>query len=84
MAESVQLDINTGTMDFVLAEVALPPFGFVILNSIPDRKSSVTNENMCSINHFSKYEYNVWTTVYLKIPIHRIWSPTPLDYRKID
>lgn len=84
MAEVVQLDIYTGTMDFVIAEVALPPFGFVILNSIPDRKSSITNENMCSINHFSQYEYNVWTTVYLKIPIHRIWSPTPLDYRKID
>ncbi len=84
MAETIQLDIFTGTMDFVLAEVALPPIGFVILNSIPDRKSSVTPENMCSINHFSKYEYNVWTTVYLNIPIHRIWSPTPLDYRKID
>ena len=84
MADTVNYNIETGTMDFVMAEVALPPLGFVILNSIPDKKSSVTSENMCSINHFSKYEYNVWTTIYLKIPIHKIWSPTPLDYRKID
>ncbi|HEX8734781.1 MAG TPA: hypothetical protein VF721_05615 [Pyrinomonadaceae bacterium] len=84
MADSIQLDTHTGAMDFVLAEVALPPFGVVILNFIPDRKSSVTDDNLCFINHFSKYDYNVWTTVYLKIPVHRIWSPTPLDYRKID
>jgi hypothetical protein len=84
MANSYQTNIETGETDFVLAEVALPPLGFVVLNSIPNRKSSVTSENLCSINHFSKYEYNVWTPIYLKIPIHRIWSPTPLDYRKID
>ncbi len=84
MAESISFNIVTGETDFVLAEVALPPSGVVILNSIPDRKSSVREEDLCSINHFAKYDYNFWTTVYLKIPIHRIWSPTPLDYRKID
>ena len=84
MAESIQFDISTGTTDFVLAEVSLPPTGFVILNSIPDKQSSVTEDDLCLINHFSNYDYNVWTPIYLKIPIHRIWSPTPLDYRKID
>ncbi|HEV7644372.1 MAG TPA: hypothetical protein VGO50_10555 [Pyrinomonadaceae bacterium] len=81
---SVASNIFTGEMDFVLAEVALPPTGFVILDPVSGRKSSVKEENLCSINHFSRYDYNYWTTVYLKIPIHRIWSPTPLDYRKID
>jgi len=84
MAETISSNIFTGEMDFILAEVALPPTGFVILGSIPERRSSVRTENLCSINHFARYDYNYWTTVYLRIPIHRIWSPTPLDYRKID
>ncbi|MEK7724938.1 MAG: hypothetical protein AAB336_11345 [Acidobacteriota bacterium] len=84
MAETVSLNIFTGESDFVLAEVALPPFGFVVLSAMPEKKSSVKSENLCSINHFANYDYNGWITVFLKIPIHRIWSPTPLDYRKID
>lgn len=82
--ESAMLNTETGSMDHILAEVALPPLGCVIVHENLDQRSSILEENLCPITHFGRYDYNETRVVYLRIPVHRIWSPTPLDYRKID
>ncbi len=82
--EMAMLNIENGTMDHVLAEVALPPLGCVIVHENTRGRSEILEENLCRINHFANYSFGTWDTVYLRIPVHRIWSPTPLDYRKID
>lgn len=82
--EMASLNIHTGAIDHILAEIALPPLGCAVVHENTSRHSEIKDKNLCSINHWARYDYNVWSTVYLRIPVHRIWSPTPLDYRKID
>lgn len=58
--EGAMLNIETGTMDHVIAEVALPPLGCVLADETTDRKSAIKEDELCSINHFARYYYNVW------------------------
>jgi hypothetical protein len=82
--ETATLNTSKGSMDHILVEVALPPLGCVVVHKNTERASEIIDINLCRIDHFANYDFSVWTTMFLRIPIHRIWSPTPLDYRKID
>lgn len=81
--EKAMFNTETGAMDHILVEFALPPLGCGVIQRNTERPSGVRAENLCSINHFARFDRNVWTTVYLEVPIHHIWSPTSLDYRKL-
>jgi|SRR5688572_17135809 len=81
--EMAMMNVETGTMDHVLREVALPPLGCVLLKEARRRPFEISGDNLCLVNFFANYDFDQLATVYLKIPAHRIWSPTPLDYRKV-
>lgn len=75
------LDINGGGSDHVLAEVALPPFGYAITKPVGNRKSLAESKGLYEITWFSKFRFNEWTQVHLRIPTRETNFPSPLDYR---
>jgi hypothetical protein len=75
------LDITGKGSDFVLAEVALPPFGYCITSPMGHRKSLAEEKGLYDISWFSRYGYNEWTQVHLRLPSRSAAMPFPLDYR---
>jgi hypothetical protein len=75
------LDTAGGGSDFVMAEVALPPFGYCITSPIGDRKSLAEEKGLFDISWFSRFGYNEWTQVHLRVPTRSAAMPFPLDYR---
>jgi len=81
-SEMTILDINTNAMDYIEAEIALPPFGYCVTSSENGSNPSVAQENgLYKIDWFSRFDYNRSTTVFLRIPKMEVNTPTPLDYR---
>jgi hypothetical protein len=73
--------VDNNSMSYVEAEVALPPFGYCVTKSIKNTLSIAQNEGLSDITWFSQFDYNIWTTVYLEIPLRETNEPFPLDYR---
>lgn len=78
------MDITGKGSDYVMAEVALPPFGYCITRPVGDRNSLAESKGLYDINWFSSYGFNEWTQIHLRIPTRETNFPSPLDYRKLD
>jgi hypothetical protein len=69
-------------VDHVDAEIALPPFGYVVTSTLSHkRKTLAEHQKLCDITGFARYGFNIWTTVWLKLPAVETHEPLPLDYR---
>lgn len=75
------LDTSGGGSEFVIAEVALPPFGYCITAPVGDRKSLAEEKGLFDISWFSRFGYNEWTQIHLRLPTRSAAMPFPLDYR---
>lgn len=75
------LDTNGGGSDLVHGEVAMPPFGYCITSPLGDRKSLAEGKGLYDISWFSRFGYNEWTQVHLRLPTRSAAMPFPLDYR---
>jgi hypothetical protein len=72
---------DLGATVFVLAEVALPPFGYVILKAEYDGDLIAKHQQLCDISHFSNFQYGEKAEIFLTLPILETHEPFPLDYR---
>jgi len=80
--ELVIFRADLGAIDYVNAEIALPPFGYCVTStSRKGIKSLAEHQGLYDITRFAHFDYNVWTTVYLTLPIRETHEPFPLDYR---
>jgi len=66
---------------FVRAEVALPPFGYCVCTPLRDWGLIPESKELCDITWFSRFDYNSWTRVFLRLQIRETHLPFPLDYR---
>lgn len=73
--------VDTGTANYVEAEVALPPFGYCITSPVRGVKSLAESQRLYDITWFSAYSYNNWTPIHLRVPVRETHEPFPLDYR---
>jgi hypothetical protein len=67
--------------DYVMAEVALPPFGYCVTRPVGDRRSLAESQGLYDITWFANYKLNEWARVHLRIPTRETNFPSPLDYR---
>lgn len=67
--------------DYVMAEVALPPFGYCVTRPVGDRRSLAESQGLYDITWFANYKLNEWARVHLRIPTRESNFPSPLDYR---
>lgn len=77
------LDTEGKGADFIVAEVALPPFGYCITRPVGDRQSLAESKGLYDISWFANYRFNEWTQVHLRIPTRETHFPSPLDYRNL-
>jgi hypothetical protein len=78
------LDVGKkGGSDFILAEVGLPPFGYCVTAPVGQNKSLAEAKGLYEITWFSKYSYDEWVPIHLRIPTRSTAMPSPLDYRNI-
>jgi hypothetical protein len=75
----MRVDTNSG--DYVEAEVSLPPFGYCITTPMKGKKSLAETQGLFEITWFSKFAYDEWLPVYLRLPSKATHEPLPLDYR---
>ena len=82
-------DINLDTMENLhrkinseyaksrlLSEIAFPPLGYVMtFNSEP------LNNKLTDISFFTRYYYNDWTSIHLKLPVFPVYTWYPADFR---
>lgn len=62
----------------VFSELTYPPFGYILtFDTLPP------SDNLCSIKHFAKYDYNEYADIHLRVPILPISSYMPADFRSI-
>ncbi len=80
-SDMVITKIDSGSMSYVEAEIALPSFGYSITKSIKKRPSIPEIEELCDIIWLSNFESHITETVYLKISLRETHEPFPLDYR---
>ncbi len=73
---SVQGSIASSRI-IVMSEIAFPPIGLVMTfdTQPPDNR-------LCDISYFSKYDYNSFTTIWLKLPVLPTHLLLPGDYRR--
>lgn len=71
------LSVNNGSNNpILLSEIAFPPLGYVLtIDSKPPDK------RLFDITHFSRYAYNEWLPVFLKLPVLPVHLYFPGDYR---
>lgn len=80
--EGVIFQRDTGAIEYVNAEIALPPFGYCITSTHrKGQKTLAEHKGLCDISWFSEFDYNAWTTIYLNLPLKAVSTPFPLDYR---
>ena len=72
---------ENGGSDFIVGEVGLPPFGYCITSPVGKYKSLAEIEGLYEISWFSRFSYNEWVKVQLRIPSRNTDMPSPLDYR---
>ncbi|MBX3053910.1 MAG: hypothetical protein KF753_20705 [Caldilineaceae bacterium] len=78
----VVFDARNGSMNHIDAELAFPPFGYCLTSTRRQkRRSNAIEKGLYDIGWFSHFNYNLWTTVYLKMPKLQTHTPFPLDYR---
>lgn len=77
------LDTKGGGSDFIVAEVALPPFGYCITRPVGKNKSLAESKGLYDITWFSRFRLNEWTQIHLRIPTRETNFPSPLDYRNM-
>jgi hypothetical protein len=71
---------DTGDIEFVNSEIALPPFGYCVTStSTKGTKSFAESQGLYDISWFS--DYNFWTAVYPKLCVRETHGPFALDYR---
>lgn len=76
------LNARTGAMNYIDAEIAFPPFGYCMTSTRRrERRSMAEETGLYDMGWFSTFEYNLWTTVYLRMPKLQANTPFPLDYR---
>ncbi|HEX9961066.1 MAG TPA: hypothetical protein VGB00_09040 [Pyrinomonadaceae bacterium] len=76
------LDVGkNGGSDYIVAEVGLPPLGYCITSPVGKNKSLAEAKGLYEITWFSKYSYNEWVNIHLRIPTRSTAMPSPLDYR---
>jgi hypothetical protein len=75
------LDTEGKGSDFVMAEVALPPFGYCVTRPVGDRQSLAESKGLFEITRFSNYGLDEWVQIHLRIPTRETNFPSPLDYR---
>ena len=74
--------IDLGETVFVDAEVALPPFGYVVVSSFKPKSRMLPDMlDLYDITWFSEFDYNIWTSVFLRLPAKETHEAFPLDYR---
>lgn len=58
------------------SETAFPPFGYILSvdGNSPD-------ERLVDITHFSRYAYNDWVDVQLRLPVFNLYTWVPGDFR---
>ena len=77
------LDTEGKGSDYVMAEVALPPFGYCVTRPVGDRQSLAESKGLYEITQFSNYGLDEWVRVHLRIPTRETNFPSPLDYRNL-
>lgn len=77
------LDTEGKGSDYVMAEVALPPFGYCVTRPVGDNQSLAESKGLFEITRFSNYGYDEWVKVHLRIPTRETNFPGPLDYRNL-
>lgn len=75
------LDTEGKGSDYVMAEVALPPFGYCVTRPVGHRQSLAASKGLYEITQFSRYGLDEWAIVHLRIPTRETNFPSPLDYR---
>lgn len=63
----------------LFAELAFAPFGFIMTID-----GSVPAGNLCEITGFAEESYKLWTTLFLRLPVHPVVSWLPGDFRTKD
>jgi hypothetical protein len=75
------LNIETGSASYVRGEVALPPFGYLVSDPLPQKPDLGAAEGLCEITWFADYAYDEYAALYLRIPGMETNGPVPVDYR---
>ncbi len=75
------LDTTGQGSDYIMAEIALPPFGYCVTRPVGNRPSLAASKGLYDISWFSNYGFNEWTQIHLRIPTRETHFPSPLDYR---
>lgn len=78
------LDTEGKGSDYVMAEIALPPFGYCITRPVGDRRSLAESKGLFDITRFSTFGLDEWARVHLRIPTRETNFPSPLDYRNLE
>lgn len=74
--------VDLGETVYVDAEVALPPFGYVVVSSFKPKSRMLPDMlDLYDITWFSEFDYNIWTSVFLRLPVKETHEAFPLDYR---
>jgi hypothetical protein len=76
---SVVRHVVNGEQAMILAEVSVPPSGYVVLYRTPE-KLDATAQALMNINHFASAAPNETRSVALDIPVRTPFGPMPLRY----
>lgn len=75
---SSSANLKTGVIN-VMSEIAYPPIGYMMtLNSPPP------DDRLLDITFMSRYKYNDWKSIPLRLPILPVYTYIPGDYRDRD
>ncbi len=67
----------------VQCEVALPPFGYVVIHNDENTTELARRIGLCDITNFMTYPSSQTTTVFLRLRKLRPIGPSPLDYEMV-
>ena len=76
-AATGQLTLGVGTK--VYSEISFLPLGYILCLS-----GEPPHEDLCDISFFSRFDYNKWTDVSLRIPVLPVATMFPGDFRSAD
>lgn len=83
-SDMVVTNVKKGAGSYVETEVALPPFGYCVSKPVKAMKSLAVEQGLYDITWFAEFDYNFWTTIYLRAPLKETHQAFPLDYRTKD
>jgi len=82
-SEVVISKVDENATSYVEAEVALPPFGYCVTSTTGNIKSLADLLGLYNISRFSEFDFNMWTTLHMRLPMKETHQPFPLDYRTV-